>query len=271
VCAALPAYAKRLDLLHEALRPEFTEIVSQVPGLVGARVIDVGCGDGFFTELLLAAGAQTIWAVDSNPEFLAAAGRRLQQQVVAGRVRLLETDARRLAFDEGSVDVVWSAHCMQSYDQIPDILAEFHRVLRRGGVLAILESDSIHSVMLPWPPRLELAVREAERQALAVADDRMGAYFPRYAPGLLADARFRGFEAKPMLIHRPAPLDARLRDYLRLYLRGLLRRVGNRLDESCAPMVSAFADALADPDCDAAMTSLQMLMTARREPEDGEE
>jgi SAM-dependent methyltransferase len=270
VCAALPAYAKRLDLLHEALRTEFTTIVGQVPRLAGARVVDVGCGDGFFTELLVDAGAEVVWAVDADSNFLVATSERLRGQVKSGRVRLLESDARRLAFDSGSVDIVWSAHSMQSYDQIPDILAEFRRVLRPGGVLAVLESDGIHSVMLPWPPRLELAVREAERASLAAADDRMGAYFPRYAPRLIAEAGFGDFAARPTLIHRSAPLDERLRQYVPLYLRDLIDRVAEHLDPSFAAMAEAFADSCAAPGGEVSMASLQMLMTAVRGADDGD-
>jgi SAM-dependent methyltransferase len=269
VCAALPAYAKRLDLLHEALRREFATIVEQVPWLAGARVVDVGCGDGFFTELIAAAGAEKVWAVDTDANFLVATSERLRDRVKAGRVRLLENDARRLAFDDASVDVVWSAHSMQSYDQIPDILAEFRRVLRPGGVLAILESDSIHSVMLPWPPRLELAVREAERASLADADDRMGAYFPRYAPRLIDEAGFDDFTARPTLIHRPGPLDAQLREYVTLYLRDLIDRVADHLEPSVAAMAEAFADSCTTPGGELSLASLQMLMTAVRGPDDG--
>jgi SAM-dependent methyltransferase len=268
VRAALPAYAQRLDLLHEALRLEFARIVEQVPGLAGARVADVGCGDGFFTELLINAGAETVWAVDADASFLVAASERHRDHVKSGRVRLLESDARRLAFDAASIDVVWSAHCMQSYDQIPDILAEFRRVLRPGGVLAILESDSIHSVMLPWPPRLELAVREAERASLADADDRMGAYFPRYAPRLIAEAGFLEFTAQPTLIHRPGPLDARLREYVTMYLNDLTRRVSGHLDPDFVAMAEAFADAYAGDGGELSMASLQMLMTAVRGRDD---
>jgi SAM-dependent methyltransferase len=253
--------------LHNALRAEFAAIVAQTPGLTGAQVVDVGCGDGFFVELLLEAGAGRVLAVDTDPAFLAAAGRRLSDHVDAGRVRLLSGDARRLPFDAGSVDVVWSAHSMQSYDDIPQILAEFHRVLHAGGTLAVLESDSIHSVMLPWPPRLELAVREAERRTLGDADDRMGAYFPRYAARLIAGAGFVDFAARPTLIHRSGPLDDRMTAYVQMYLRDLLDRLGDEgssgsLDADARARAAAFADSFARPAAELWMSSLQVLFTS---------
>ena len=46
-------------------------------------------------------------------------------------------------------------------------LQEFHRVLRPGGQIAVLEQDAMHYVLLPWPAELELAIHHAERKGFA--------------------------------------------------------------------------------------------------------
>jgi SAM-dependent methyltransferase len=172
-----------------------------------------------------------------------------------------------LPIDDGSLDVVWSAHSMQSYDDLPAVLAEFRRVLRPGGLLAVLESDAMHSIMLPWPPRLELAIRHAERRSMPDADDRMGAYFPRYASRLFREAGFGHFTKRPMMIYRHGPLDSDLLSYARLYLQDLVARTREQLPESLAEdaerLAASYAAERAGEDADLYFGSLQVLMTGR--------
>jgi ubiquinone/menaquinone biosynthesis C-methylase UbiE len=261
----LPEYARRLDLLHESLAREFCELVRSVPLRGDETVVDAGCGDGFFTTLVahrLPAGH--VIALDADSAFLRVAGKRLDAAISDGRCRLLEGDVLRMPLDDRSVDAVWSFHSMQSYDDIPAVLAEFYRVLRPGGRLIILESDALHSIMLPWPPRLELAVRYAERQTLGTADDRLGAYFPRYASRLLREAGFEPPSIEHRLIHRPGPLDGALREYVRLYLNDLVEQVAETAEEPTRQAVGEFAAACDEPHPDRSFSSLQVLYAAAR-------
>jgi SAM-dependent methyltransferase len=264
----LPEYASRLKALHQALAMEFDAIVGELSLTGSETVIDAGCGDGFFSELLarrITSGR--VIALDSSKAFLDAARARLGAQIDAGRVRVMEGDVNRLPPDDGSVDVVWSAHSMQSYDDLPVVLAEFRRVLRPGGVLAVLESDAMHSIMLPWPPRLELAIRHAERRLLADADDRMGAYFPRYASRLLREAGFGEFAKRHTLIFRQGPLEEGLLRYARLYLEDLVARTREQLPESPAAdaelLAASYSGERAREDVDLYFGSLQVLMMGR--------
>ncbi len=263
---SLPDYAQRLDALHRALANDFVAIVAQLPLVGGERVLDAGCGDGFFTRLLAARlGAGRVEALDSSPAYLDLARSRLSDPIAAGRVALVEGDVNRLPFDAASLDVVWSAHSMQSYDDVPAVLREFRRVLRPGGLLAVLESDAMHSIMLPWPPRLELAVREAERRALGDADDRMGAYFPRYASRLFRAAGFVEFAERHAFIYRPGPLDNELANYVRRYSEDLLTRTRPRLSAELLPIledIAAAYGAASPSQCDQYFASLQVLITA---------
>ncbi|HYO24052.1 MAG TPA: class I SAM-dependent methyltransferase [Lacipirellulaceae bacterium] len=261
----LPSYAARLDAMHSALVDDFRRLVQRIPLSHSATALDAGCGDGFYTELLaerLPGGCAI--ALDNSPSYLEAARGRLGPRIAAGRARVVEGDVTALPFDDGSLDAVWSGHSMQSYDSLPEVMAEFYRVLRPGGVLAVLETDNLHSIMLPWPPSLELAVKQAERRLMGSVDDRMGAYFPRYATGLFRGAGFEGLHKHHELIHRTGPLRGPIHAYVQLYLDDIAERTAEPLTEEQQRAVAEFARIFAQPSEDMYFSSLQVLMTARR-------
>jgi ubiquinone/menaquinone biosynthesis C-methylase UbiE len=228
----LPEYAERLDTLHRALLDDFRQIVGGLPLTGSETIVDAGCGDGFFTALLserLPAGQAV--GLDLSAAYLHSAGERLREPIAAGRVRLVDGDVNKLPFDMASIDAIWSAHSMQSYEAIPQVLEEFRRVLRPGGLLAILETDNIHSIMLSWPPDLELAARQAEHWEIGAEDSYIGTYFPRFAQRLLRDAGYEELSREFVFIRRQQPCSAALERYVQLYLDNLRRHHGERLSE----------------------------------------
>ncbi|HEX6962224.1 MAG TPA: class I SAM-dependent methyltransferase [Lacipirellula sp.] len=237
-----PEYAERLDALHQALVDDFTSIVERLPLTGGETIIDAGCGDGFFSGLLaerLPKGQ--VIGIDASTAFLAAAEQRLREPIAHRRVRLVEGDVTKLPFEEASVDAVWSGHSMQSYPHIPHVLAEFRRVLRPGGLLAILETDNIHSIMLSWPPDLELTVRRAEHREIGSEDSYIGTYFPRFAQRLLAAAGYEGLSWEFVFIQKHQPCNGELERYVRLYLEKLLADHGDQLSEQGRSRMKALA------------------------------
>jgi ubiquinone/menaquinone biosynthesis C-methylase UbiE len=264
----LPPYAERLDYLHRALVDDFRTIVGRLPLAGGEKVVDAGCGDGFFTGLLaerLPAGLAV--ALDNDAAYLAAAQGRLAPLISDARVQLAEGDVNALPFAPASLDAVWSGHSMQSYPDIPHVLAELNRILRPGGLLAILETDNIHSIMLSWPPHVELAVRQAEHREIGSEDSYIGTYFPRFARRLLHAAGFEQVQLDYIFIRRQAPVDDTLTRYVELYLQNLIEQVGARLPRETTDRL----EQLSQPDSTQFLPrqegfffgSLQVLITAR--------
>jgi ubiquinone/menaquinone biosynthesis C-methylase UbiE len=259
----LPKYANRLNALHQALRGDFHQIVSSVPLHQGQIVLDVGCGDGFFTSLLAEHRVEVI-GLDNSTAFL----REAQATTAdAPNVEVIQGDARRLPRDDASTDVVWSAHSMHSYPDVQQCLHEFRRVLRPGGRLAVLESDNVHSVMLSWPPDLELAVRQAEHREIGDEDSYIGTYFPRFATRLLTEIGFEEITSQYFLIHRLGPAGELLTEFVRLYLENLLERTSEHLSEKMRSRLAQLADPTSDKFLPRQKTfffgSLQVLVLAK--------
>lgn len=238
----LPKYATRLDALHQALADDFRNIVSDLPLKDQRMVIDVGCGDGFVTSLLAENHAHVI-GLDNSDAYLREARSNHGNQ---HNLEFQKGDVRRLPFDDGSVDIVWSAHSMHSYPDVRHCLAEFRRVLRPGGLLAVLESDNVHSVMLSWPPDLELSVRQAEHQEIGDEDSYIGTYFPRFAVRLLGETGFENLTRQHFLINRFAPVGDDLAQFVELYLKNLAERTRDQLSEKMRSRLALLADPSSD-------------------------
>jgi SAM-dependent methyltransferase len=121
----------------------------------GQTALEVACGSGGITcRMALETGATCV-GIDINPQGIEAAGRRVQDQGLAGRVSFRVVDAgQRLPFPDGSFDAVF---CNDSINHLPgrlQVLRDWHRVLRPGGRLLFtdpivvtgqLTSDEIHT------------------------------------------------------------------------------------------------------------------------------
>ncbi len=103
--------------------------------VLGARVLDLGCGDGFYTRRFARRGAAATLGVDVSPEMVAR-GRRAEATEPLG-CRYLHADVRDVAA-LGRFDVAVVAYLL-SHARTRDELARFcrvaHRHLRPGGRL----------------------------------------------------------------------------------------------------------------------------------------
>ncbi|HEV8628468.1 MAG TPA: methyltransferase domain-containing protein [Acidimicrobiia bacterium] len=106
----------------------------------GERILDVGCGPGFYAqELLDEVGPDgSIVAVDASADMLALARHRCEGH---DNVTFREGNASALPIDDGDVD---AALCVQVMEYVPDppgALAEIYRALRPGGRALIWDVD----------------------------------------------------------------------------------------------------------------------------------
>lgn len=115
---------------------------------------------------------------------------------------------------------------------------------RPGGLVAVLEDDTLHQILLPWPIEVELAVRRAEWEALRDDSDHPRKYYVgRRLVGVFREAGLVDLRVDAFASTRVAPLDEHARSFASESLRKLRERVSPRLE----PGVSQAFDKLANP------------------------
>ncbi|WP_232665330.1 class I SAM-dependent methyltransferase [Pseudonocardia sp. TRM90224] len=107
-------------------------VVLEAAGVgAGSRVLDVGCGSGNFLAFAAAAGAE-VAGVDPAPHMV-----RLARARVPG-ADIREGTAEPLPWPDGTFDLVTAFNALQFAEDTFDALAEFGRVARPAGLVAIV-------------------------------------------------------------------------------------------------------------------------------------
>ncbi len=108
-----------------------------------ARLLDFGCGTGELAAAFAARG-YVVTGGDIAESMLAEARRAFGDQVTW---RLLEPSPR-LPFDDGAFDVVVASSVLEYLADARAVIAEWARVLGRGGVLAFTVPNVWHPIRL---------------------------------------------------------------------------------------------------------------------------
>jgi ubiquinone/menaquinone biosynthesis C-methylase UbiE len=100
----------------------------------GGRALEVGCGRGVGTELVLGVfGADSVDAFDLDPRMVTRARARLIAH--ASRVRLWVGDVTAISARDATYDAVFDFGIIHHVPEWRRALAEVHRVLKPGGTL----------------------------------------------------------------------------------------------------------------------------------------
>ena len=234
-----------LDAHYEAARPEYEAMARSVGLQPGWRVLDAGAGSGSYLPLLaeLVGPGGHLAALDLAPENVAAIRERAARGGIALPVDAHVGGVTALPFPDGSFDAVWCANVLQYLDDAgaEQALAEFRRVVRPGGLVAVKEQDGTAFLFRTADPvpvwRLVEAARPLEAQFAGVLR----------APALrrwLERLRLVDVWQRATLIERWAPLRPAERQFL-LEVLPYFAAVARRAGLPAADV--AFWEGLADP------------------------
>lgn len=137
------------------------------------RVLDVGCGPGFFSVILTELG-YSVTAVDFSSDMLAEA--RLNAGELADSILFRRMDAESLDIESDSFDVVISRNLTWNLPHPDAAYAEWCRVLRPGGLLINFDANWYH-YLFDEEKRAGYEADRARSEELDLDDQNVGDNF----------------------------------------------------------------------------------------------
>jgi ubiquinone/menaquinone biosynthesis C-methylase UbiE len=124
------------NFVSDEQRDAWLDLLSRLVGRTPQRVLDIGCGTGFLA-LLLADLGHIVTGIDLSPRMIDRARRKAEQ--AARQIDFRVGDAVALDCPDETYDVVVARHVIWNLPDPERAVAEWVRVLRPGGRLALIE------------------------------------------------------------------------------------------------------------------------------------
>lgn len=129
---------RRAELKSPLARRWQKEIEAQIPHGRKLKILDVGCGSGFFSILLAKCGHDVI-GTDLTPEMVEHSIALAKEE--QAECKFFVMDAENLEFEDQSFDVVISRNLTWTLPNVEHAYREWKRVLKDGGILLNFDAN----------------------------------------------------------------------------------------------------------------------------------
>ena len=201
--SALPRSVTGLDAA-----PEWPSLRAMLPPVRGRRVLDLGCGFGWFCRWAASEGAATVVGVDLSERMLARACADTDDP----RIRFEHSDLEHIEIGPDAFDIVYSSLTLHYLADLERLMAQVARCLVDGGAFVFSVEHPIFTA--PSSPRFV-----SDEDGIAWRLDRYLDQGPRttdwLAPGVVkqhrtiaahvAALRGAGFELAELVEWGPSP------------------------------------------------------------------
>ena len=121
--------------------PEWPELRAVLPALKGKRVLDLGCGYGWFCRYAAEQGAAHVLGVDVSERMLARAEAATSDLAIS----YLRADLETFVPDAGAFDLVHSSLAFHYLEKLDALFARVHAALVPGGRLVFSAEHPIYT------------------------------------------------------------------------------------------------------------------------------
>jgi len=142
--------------------PEWPTLRSMLPAMAGKRVVDLGCGFGWFCRWTREAGATEVLGLDVSANMLARARETTADPAITYRQADLET----LELPAASFDLAYSALTLHYLEKLDALFATVHRALAPGGHFVFSAEHPLYTE--PGPDYLDEGPRTTDWLAQGV-------------------------------------------------------------------------------------------------------
>ena len=147
-----------LDTHFQSVEAEYHQMIESIGFQNGWRVLDAGCGGGSFLPLIgrLVGKDGHITGIDLSAENITTAKMVVQNAKFDQIAELKVGSCLEIPYPDNYFDGVWCANVVQylSREETSKAFAEFFRVCRPGGIVAIKEFDLTMVQFYPMDPAL---------------------------------------------------------------------------------------------------------------------
>ncbi len=205
-----------LDSHFQAMQPEYEAMIRSVGIQPGWRVLDAGCGGGSFLPHLAELVGETghISAIDLAPENVAKVKTLIEEQPLGCPIEVEIGNLTALPYEDNQFDAIWCANITQylTAEELDKMFAEFWRVVRPGGTVAIKEFDLTSFTFAPFDQRCIWR--------LHVGEPAHGALRSFQLPTWLKQCGFVEVDCNTFLSERSHPLRPMELTYFQAIFRG---------------------------------------------------
>lgn len=118
----------------------FNSVISSLSPHKGEKILDIGCGPGFYSRHLVNSGSK-VTAIDFSKDYIKQA-----KSYVGNKANFIVADASSLPFEDNHFDKLLVTEVIEHVQNYKDILKEVLRVLRPNGS-AVITTPNKYSYM----------------------------------------------------------------------------------------------------------------------------
>jgi ubiquinone/menaquinone biosynthesis C-methylase UbiE len=138
------------------------------------QVLDIACGNGFGTYKLFKKGAHKVIGGDISDEALNYCVNKYKKDLSSEVFQFRKLDATNLEFEDATFDIITSFETIEHIKDYKKVVSEFHRVLKKGGVLLL----STPNIIISSPSGVIVNPYHIQEFSYSELHDLLSAAFP---------------------------------------------------------------------------------------------
>jgi ubiquinone/menaquinone biosynthesis C-methylase UbiE len=128
------------------------QVVSFTANAKDDRLVDIGCGSAMYAAHISRLNHSAFMGIDISSSILQASGRKFTVLEQASCLGLVQGDAAQLPLASNTFDLIICAHTLEHLPDDGATIAEFQRIIRRGGYVWIVVPNPVKDMLNIFRP-----------------------------------------------------------------------------------------------------------------------